>query len=703
MKNKMNKLFKMKIKPVLALVLIVFISSCSDDFDSRPRPFAQIVFPASESISESDQITVRGIAASESTISSITVNGVEASTTDGYATWQAVLPLAEGLNTLAVRASDEENDAFLTDVDFVRRQFQMSIGNDIVFDQVRNRFLVSDSGRGAIISVDSTTGQTSRFEVVDSVSSSSLSFDQSSLALDTINSRLLVMSSSNTLYEVDLTSGMANVISSSVPSTPDNENPFSSPSDIALNEAATSAFVINSLDGYLLQVDSSTGVRQRIADLGGALDGNEVRGLLLDEANNRALAYRFPDEVIAVDLGSGVQSVVSAPSTDEIVISLIIDALQDVDNNRLLMTESSGRVIAVDLTDGSRSIIVDFGASATPPLLPTIGGMAFAEDVNTALLTDGNRIISLDTQTAQAVVFASSATQSQPRLIGPESLAFDAASGRGVLLGGGIIYRQNFDTGSRIQLSNALENLSGQDSRIVIDGPNNRLLVSLDDTDERIVAFDFTTRLAEVFSSNTVPNSDVALMDVEGFALDSINNQAVVLDSVLQSVVGIDLDSGQRRVISGPGVPNADDAFVAPDGLEICTDGAAAFVIDEGLGAVLSVDLITGVRALISDSAQSLGDDTRLDFPVAGVSCDANGNRLFVSRSDGVDIAGYVVVDLVTGQRTGVPIAQANGNTLPFSDRFAYDSFCDCLHLSDTFLGVVTIDLQTLEWVVISQ
>ena len=702
MKDKMNKLFKMKIKPVLALVLIVFISSCSDDLESTPRPFAQIIFPASESISESDQITVRGIAASESAISSITVNGVEASTTDGYETWQAILPLTEGTNTLAVRASDEENDGFLTDVAFVRRQFQMSMGNDLVFDQAGNRFLVSDSGRGAIINVDSATGQASRFEVIDSVSSSSLSFDQSSLALDTLNARLLVMSSSNTLYGIDLASGMAEVISSSVPSTPDSENPFSAPSDIALNAAATSAFVINSLDGYLLQVDLSTGVRQRIADLGGALDGNEVRGLLLDEPNTRALVYRFPDQVIAVDLITGAESVVSAANTDEIVISLIIDALQDIDNNRLLMTEPSGRVIAVDLSNGSRSIVADFSANATPPLLPTIGGMAFAEDQITALLTDGNRIISLDTQTAQASIFSSSATQSQPRLIGPESLAFDATSGRGFLLGGGIVYRQNFDTGSRIQLSNALDNLSGQDSRIVIDESNNRLLVSLADADEQIVAFDFSTRQADVFSSNTVPNNDVELISVEGFALDNINNQAVVVDSGVQSIVGIALDTGQRSLISGPGVPNADNAFVTPGDIAVCTDGVVAFVVDEGLDAVLSVDLLTGVRSVISDNTQSLGDNTRLDLPVAGVSCDASGNRLFVSRSDGANIAGYVIVDLESGQRTGIPVAQANGNSLPFSDRFAYDSFCDCIHLSDAFLGVITVDVQTLEWVVIS-
>jgi hypothetical protein len=81
-----------------------------------------------QSLTEDDSIIVRGTADDDdSGVTSVRVNGVNANSSDGFATWTAEVPLALGLN-------------------------------DIVVDSVNNRALVIDSAFDAIIAADLTGG-----------------------------------------------------------------------------------------------------------------------------------------------------------------------------------------------------------------------------------------------------------------------------------------------------------------------------------------------------------------------------------------------------------------------------------------------------------------------------------------------------------------------------------------------------------------
>ena len=62
------------------------------------------VYPALEGMTDAATFTVRGTATSPDGITSLEVSGVAASTSDGFATWTAMVPLALGSNVLELTA-----------------------------------------------------------------------------------------------------------------------------------------------------------------------------------------------------------------------------------------------------------------------------------------------------------------------------------------------------------------------------------------------------------------------------------------------------------------------------------------------------------------------------------------------------------------------------------------------------------------------
>lgn len=75
--------------------------------DSNP-PTAQIQFPPPQSLTEADSITVRGTASDPegAEITVVRINGIDATTTDEFATWSVDVPLTPGTNMLTVETGD---------------------------------------------------------------------------------------------------------------------------------------------------------------------------------------------------------------------------------------------------------------------------------------------------------------------------------------------------------------------------------------------------------------------------------------------------------------------------------------------------------------------------------------------------------------------------------------------------------------------
>ncbi len=82
--------------------------------DSTPDSFsfAPVVDASKNSMVVSAPIVVRGTAAdTENPVTAVRINGVDAVSSDGYATWTATVPLTAGENTLVLELEDRTLNA----------------------------------------------------------------------------------------------------------------------------------------------------------------------------------------------------------------------------------------------------------------------------------------------------------------------------------------------------------------------------------------------------------------------------------------------------------------------------------------------------------------------------------------------------------------------------------------------------------------
>jgi hypothetical protein len=88
--------------------------------DTQP-PTAQLVFPPPAAFTQADVVVVRGTAGDNRAVSSVKVNGVEATSTDGFHLWSARVPLATGNNTLNIVAADAAGNTHASQATVVRK------------------------------------------------------------------------------------------------------------------------------------------------------------------------------------------------------------------------------------------------------------------------------------------------------------------------------------------------------------------------------------------------------------------------------------------------------------------------------------------------------------------------------------------------------------------------------------------------------
>jgi len=308
-------------------------------------------------------VTVHGTASSlESDVTVVRVNGVDATSSDNFAHWQAVVPLSPGINTLQVETGDMARNSNINAAQAViESDFYLRVPWDIVLDSSNNRVLIADIHLDVIMAVDLTTG------IHTIISENGLLRNPKSLMLDSDNNRVLVLDEIlGTLLAVDLISGAQTIISNA--DTPDSGQTLIDPQSAVLDNHRV-LVVDNSLDA-LLAVDLTTGVRTIISD-NNTLNGGPLLvfpiDLALDSDNNRVLLLDSGlKAILAVDLTSGIRTLISDNNTPDITNSLDrpIRLVLDSVNNRVLVADSYPNsdaglnvIVAVDLTTGKRTII----------------------------------------------------------------------------------------------------------------------------------------------------------------------------------------------------------------------------------------------------------------------------------------------------------------------------------------------------------
>ena len=317
---------------ILGLFNIAGAKRAAFDVTTKPgdpanAPVVTILSPQDNATVNASRIEVIGQASDPDGVQTIIVNGVNATTTDDYANWQAEVPLVTGTNVLTVASTDK----------------------------LRNK-----NPAAAEITIENTAATLVAPKAIES---------------DMANLRLLVVDQTlRALIAISLLDGQHTVLSDET--TPDSATPFIEPWKLVINSAGTTAWVLDRAYDDLIQVNLVTGARTLVTDTVG---GGEPRlvgvdsDLVLDELNGRivmvgSFASDPPESLLlSLDLSSGVRTLLSdsnVPNSDnpfDSPVSLALDTL----NNRILVMQSNtdpalddNSILSVDPMTGQRTVVV---------------------------------------------------------------------------------------------------------------------------------------------------------------------------------------------------------------------------------------------------------------------------------------------------------------------------------------------------------
>ncbi len=662
-------------------------------------PSAAITFPPAISMTDGNTVTVHGTASDNGTITAVRVNGQDAQTSDGFASWNVTVPLADESNTLTVETEDA---AANTDPDaaeaVIKRDIYFNYPSFIALDSNHDRALVSDGGNNAIISLDLLTGNRT---VLSDNTTPDANYPFSSpagIAIDIDNNRALVADMLlSAVISVDLTTGARNILSDNT--TPNANNPFSFPDNIAIDGANNRALVVG--EGSVIAVDLDTGARSILSDNTTPDAVNPFsfpNGIVVDDANDRALVTDDGVKaVIAVDLNTGSRTILSDATTPNVLNPLTFPRGITLDgaNNRALVTNDDVQesVLAVDLTTGARTVISDIGIpnANTPFFEPK--GIAVDSADNRALFTDTwrNVVIAMDLTTGARTIFSQSTT---PDDISPffdtTGLAVDGTNNRALVTdhNRAALVAVDLSTGARTILSDSTTpNASspfGTPDSVVIDDANNRALVT-DHYLAAVLAVDLDTGARTILSDGLIPNSMNPFSLPLGIAVDNANNRALVLNAGNNTVLAVNLTTGVRTIFSDSTTPDDVNPFLhLYNGIAIDSDNNRALIIDNGRNAVVAMDLTTGARTIFSDNSTP---DANNPFSSVsqGIAIDNDNNRALVWDHGNQAV---MEVDLTTGARTilsvtGIPDLN---NPIEFLRDIAIDSVNNRILVTDTII-----------------
>lgn len=300
-------------------------------------PDVTITYPLDGQDVSTELLTVTGTAVDPDGVAEIIVNGVQATSTDGFLSWQAEIPIASGLNEIRVDSADT----------------------------LLNRRVGS-----AVISVFNTA------LVLQDVSALDLdSAGRSLYLIDQAVGGLLVINVDTDDWRLLSADAGAAV-------------PFVEPRRILVDEAGDRAWVVDYGYDTLLQIELSTGVRTLLAGPGESLadaqalayDDTLDRLLVLSQLRGPTTSSTFASgRIISVDLLNGQRQLLSdnqtPPGNPEFWFSYAVafDAAAD----RLLLLDTN-KVIAVDPITGMRQLFFEHAfADLYAAVVDRPGGRAF--------------------------------------------------------------------------------------------------------------------------------------------------------------------------------------------------------------------------------------------------------------------------------------------------------------------------------------
>lgn len=551
---------------------------------------------------EADAITVRGLATDpDGDLASVDINGTPAAL-DEAGRFSARLPLAPGVNTFTVRATDARGAT--SDEASVRvERAPLRLWNqpvDVAFHHASNEALVLDGTYDAVFAVDVATGKSRIIAAEATASAPALSAPQQ-IEVDPSSDRALVYAGGG-IAIIDLDTLERTVMPLTL-------------GDLYITGMAYDQFVgkLFAVGGSkLFTIDLETGTPTVVSDDANAAQGPALQAgteLAIDSTMSRVLvAHQYSGAVFSVDIATGNRTQLPAGSGP--AAGRPVSLLYDRSKPALLIGDEQHYGIIARAADGTRTVVSDGQVGGGPALGHSPQGMAFVA-ANKLLVADWRR----------------------PEFITPQRGALtvvDSVSGHRRYLPYGI--------GSGQGLAEPMD--------LALDEPGERLLL-VDYKAAALIAIHLPTGNRLVLS-DAITGGGPLLRGPIGLALDLDGDRAFIADSRAKAIFRVDLRTGDRVIVSSNDGVGAGVAFEAPRALLYDAGNARLLVADPSTGSsgdakIISVDLGTGNRVARSD-------DSRAGPGLQGVRALALGP----SAQSVLAVAGNNVlsVDLASGDRT---------------------------------------------------
>ncbi|WP_347332962.1 hypothetical protein [Marinimicrobium locisalis] len=351
-------------------------------------PEAAFVFPPPITATEGDTVIVRGTAEDEwSEVDRVTLtvnheggtNDYEVDTEDDFATWQKQVTLGPGENTITLQAEDalgnKVSEEERQSVTVVQQAFAEAFPDDevaiekpqsLIFDEERDRILVTDFSANRIVSVDLATGSRSVFLQLDDEEREVGVGRPSGLVLDAPRNRLLVNGDTvegGSVLGVDLDTKEVTLINSR--ETPNEDQPaFSTPRGMAVDPSdPEQVFVLASGTNNLARLNLATGLRTLVSsnDIPESGPGFDYPSqLAVGSGGARALVGQAsPDGIMSVDLDTGDREVFLTEGEPEGTPELMVRAIVNSDLEELVLVQNiiNQELWAVDKDSRSITLI----------------------------------------------------------------------------------------------------------------------------------------------------------------------------------------------------------------------------------------------------------------------------------------------------------------------------------------------------------
>lgn len=202
--------------PTALLVCLLGLAACGGGSGGEPGEVGiEVVFPRNGGATDEATVLVRGKTLDPAGVHAVTINGVAVSSTDGFATWTAEVPLQSGTNTLvaAVRRGHVTSTRDL-EIEIEQSDPWPLRPSGLAFDEARNRLLINDAATQRIIAIDVSTRRRRTLSGPD-LGSGPLGMDLRGLALDASTELAFVIDRiTNSVIAIDLRTGNRELLSS---------------------------------------------------------------------------------------------------------------------------------------------------------------------------------------------------------------------------------------------------------------------------------------------------------------------------------------------------------------------------------------------------------------------------------------------------------------------------------------------------------